>query len=180
MEYGDSLHACMYDWLMDKMPVVERQESSLSLRPATVHGKNRKESATVQHAQSGQTQCYFCSMNHHIKDCHKIHELQNLQARLIEQKMPGGGKSAQQSHAGIQRDSTDSTTRSKIPTCLLCHAFEKIGTNTYHLAECRSRAFYIREMENPARAAKFNKRHAEFIKLQRDFMVGGSLSSPPK
>ena len=178
IEIRSNPSACMYDWLMDKM--VERQESSLSLRPATVHGKNRKESATAHHAQSGQTQCYFCSMNHHIKDCPKINELQNLQARFTGQKMPGGGTSAKQSHAGIQRDSTDSTTRNKIPTCLFCHALEKISANTHHSAECRSRALYIREMENPARAAEFNKRHAEFIKLQRDSMVGGSRSSPPK
>jgi hypothetical protein len=35
-------------------------------------------------------------------------------------------------------------------------------------------------MENPACAAEFKKRHAEFIKLQRDCMFGVSLSSPPK
>jgi hypothetical protein len=35
-------------------------------------------------------------------------------------------------------------------------------------------------MENPARAAEFKKWHAEFIKLQRDSMVGGSQSSPLK
>jgi hypothetical protein len=119
IEISSNPSACMYDWLMDKM--VERQKSSLSLRPATVHGKNRKESALAHHAQFGQTQCYFCSMNHHIKDCPKIYELQNLQARITGQKMPGGGKSAKQSHAGIQRDSTDATTRSIILTCLLCH-----------------------------------------------------------
>jgi hypothetical protein len=32
-------------------------------------------------------------------------------------------------------------------------------------------------MEKPARAAEFNKRHAEFIKLQRDSMVGGNRPS---
>ena len=65
-EIGANPSACTYDWLLDKM--VERQESSLSLRPATVHGKTKKESATANQAQSGPIHCHFCSMNHHVTD----------------------------------------------------------------------------------------------------------------
>ena len=98
--------------------------------------------------------------------------------------MPGGGKSATQLNAGIQRNSTESTsttTRGKVPTCLFCHALVKIdGASSHHSDDCRSRGVYIREMENPARSAEFNKRHVEFLKLQRDSMVGVSRSSHSK